>query len=69
MQTIQMLVLVTAIAALIAGLNVAQVAHAQSKGTCVVNSDTTVANNVKTGILIVLIQNNRRRHQIQFVAQ
>jgi hypothetical protein len=39
MQTIQFLVLATAIAALIAGLNVSQVAHAQSKGTCVVGSN------------------------------
>jgi hypothetical protein len=39
MQTIQFLVLATAIAALIAGLNVSQAAHAQSKGTCVVGSN------------------------------
>jgi hypothetical protein len=40
MQTIQFLVLATAIAALIAGLNVSQVAHAQSQGTCAVGSNT-----------------------------
>jgi hypothetical protein len=39
MQTIYFLVLATAIAALIAGLNVSQVAHAQSKGTCQVGSN------------------------------
>jgi hypothetical protein len=52
MQTIQFLVLATAIAALIAGLNVSQVAHAQSKGTCVVGSNTAnnpVINNVNNG--------------------
>jgi hypothetical protein len=50
MHTIQFLVLTTAIAALIAGLNVAQVAQAQSKGTCVINTQTTdVVNNVKNG--------------------
>jgi hypothetical protein len=45
MQSIQFLVLATAIAALIAGLNVAQVAHAQSKGTCVVGSNNPAINN------------------------
>jgi hypothetical protein len=46
MQTIQFLVLATAIAALIAGLNVSQVAHAQkTPGTCVVGSN---ANNNPT---------------------
>jgi hypothetical protein len=39
MQTILFLVLATAIAALIAGLNVGQVAHANSKGTCAVGSN------------------------------
>jgi len=39
MQTIRFLVLAAAIAALIAGLNVGQVAHAQSKGTCMVGSN------------------------------
>jgi hypothetical protein len=43
MQTIQFLVLATAIAALIAGINVSQVAYAQSKGTCVVGPNS--ANN------------------------
>jgi hypothetical protein len=49
MQTIQLLVLVTAIATLIAGLNVSQVVHAQSKGTCVVDTNTNVVNNQKNG--------------------
>ena len=40
MQTIRFLVLTSAIAALIAGLNVSQVAHAQSQGTCQVGSNT-----------------------------
>ncbi len=41
MQTIQFLVLTTAIASLIAGLSVSQVAHAQSQGTCAVGSNTS----------------------------
>lgn len=52
MQTIQFLVLATAIAALIAGLNVSQVAHAQSKGTCDVGSNAAgnpVLNNANNG--------------------
>jgi len=51
MQTIRFLVLATAIAALIAGLNVGQVAHAQSKGTCTVGSNAAgnPTSNTKSG--------------------
>jgi hypothetical protein len=50
-QTIQFLVLATAIAALIAGLNVSQLAHAQSKGTCLVgsNANNNPTSNQKSG--------------------
>jgi len=51
MQTIQFLVLATAIAALIAVLNVSQVAHAQSPGTCQVgsNANNNPTSNPKSG--------------------
>lgn len=51
MQTIQFLVLATAIASLIAGLSVSQVAHAQSQGTCQVgsNANGNPTSNPKSG--------------------